>query len=779
MNASSTLTSLSRLWLRRQLWARAAINLAIGLPLMTLVVLVALTTDLFSVPIAVAIGCGAILAPLAWLFFSEAKSLGEQEVARQGHIADHLNHVAPNLEDSAELLLEAEAALPSLARLQRKRTQQALADLDLAALPKSLPTVRLRRSATLLLASLTLSAALLAFLPSWVVPLRSQGASSREAISSGGEVALAHPPSRPSFEQIEVQIAPPPYTGRQARSVQGLDLEAEEGSLLTWEIEVAGPATGVALLFADRTQPLHPNDSTRPTRFGGSLRLHESRVYQLVLEDEVGEVTRTSFARLVAVPDRPAQVRIVHPRPTVEVAADRPGVVVIEAEAHDDYGVASAVVIATLATGTGEQVQFREEEFAFDRRESLTRGKTADAATGGSVGARFSRRLDLSEFHLEAGSELFYFVEVTDNRQPDAQRSRSATQRIRVPGGSGASVALGSGLALRPVPEFFRSQRQIIIDTEKLLADRAQLSHEEFGHRAESIGFDQAALRHRYGNLLGLESQNGSPLDEARQVDAGGSTEGGGHHDDDHATPPPDPNAGPNFSGRVIDLVPAEFTHQHDSGEISTFFTDSIRSKLRACLAAMWEAERRLRTLQPRAALPHENEALTLLKEVQQAARVYVQRVGFEPPPLDPAGKRLTGELDKISSRRLRASGVASRSPTAVELALELLARLDLGLDASQRQRLASLLDQAARELARRSLDDPLTEIGALDDLRHLSQALLGSTHDASDPPLPVTKVEEALWRLVAEPKSRPLRRLPSGAGEMWSKYRDRLSEGG
>ncbi len=35
-------------------------------------------------------------------------------------------------------------------------------------------------------------------------------------------------------------------------------------------------------------------------------------------------------------------------------------------------------------------------------------------------------------------------------------------------GGAGPSVALGSGLPVLRLPEFFRSQRQIILDTEKL-----------------------------------------------------------------------------------------------------------------------------------------------------------------------------------------------------------------------------------------------------------------------------------------------------------------------
>ena len=786
-NGSSTVAWLSHRWLRRQLWTRAAYTLAVAVLLVTLSALAAKNLPQSSNPLALAIACGAMVALLTGLLLAEARTLRRQEASRRARIARHLNRVAPEVEESAELLLEPEAALSPLARLQRERAGRALAELGLAALPMSLPTANLRRALVLLFTSLAVSAVLWTLLPGWLVHWQARPTSNATVTTAGNSSQRPQPTSHPSFERIQVRIAPPTYTGQPRRTVQGADVEAEEGSRLDWEVTVAGPtssATTVALGFADRRQALRADGDDPPTRWRGSLRLTASRIYQLILEDESGEVERTSFARLVALPDRPARVHIVQPGPTVEVMAEEPGVVVIEAEARDDFGVASAVVVATLATGTGERVEFREEQFAFDQREPLPRQPDASK----TVGARFSRRLDLGELHLEAGSELFYFVEVTDNRPPEGQRSRSATQRIRVPGGRGTSIALGDGLALRPVPEHFRSQRQIIIDTEKLLAERSQLSSLEFGERAESIGFDQAALRHRYGNLLGLETENDAPLGEGDNEATAGEPgpHGSGSHEDHHAEHAAEPVAasdGPNLSGRVIDLAPEQFVHQHDSSEISTFFTDSTRSKLRACLAAMWEAERRLRTHRPRAALVHENEALQLLKEVQEAARVYVQRVGFEPPPLDPEGKRLTGELDKISSQRLRLAGSGSKEPSEIEMALDLLAGLDLGLDASQRQRLAALLDNAAREVARRSLDDPLSEISALDDLRRFSQALRGGQAEVGDPeagesPVPVARVRQALWRLVAEPQPRPVRRRSLGVGELWSAYRDRLTEG-
>ncbi|MCU7371185.1 hypothetical protein PEC18_09965 [Paucibacter sp. O1-1] len=60
-------------------------------------------------------------------------------------------------------------------------------------------------------------------------------------------------------------------------------------------------------------------------------------------------------------------------------------------------------------------------------------------------------------------------------------------------------------MAVNIMPEYFRSQRQIIIDTEKLIAKRKKLPTKEFASISNEIGFDQKVLRLRYGQYLGEE----------------------------------------------------------------------------------------------------------------------------------------------------------------------------------------------------------------------------------------------------------------------------------
>jgi len=63
----------------------------------------------------------------------------------------------------------------------------------------------------------------------------------------------------------------------------------------------------------------------------------------------------------------------------------------------------------------------------------------------------------------------------------------------------------------------------------------------------------------------------------------------------------------------------------------------------------MWDAELQLRLGKPSLSLPFQQKALKLIKEVQQASRVYVERVGIDLPKIDVAKKRLSGELDEIT----------------------------------------------------------------------------------------------------------------------------------
>jgi hypothetical protein len=63
----------------------------------------------------------------------------------------------------------------------------------------------------------------------------------------------------------------------------------------------------------------------------------------------------------------------------------------------------------------------------------------------------------------------------------------------------------------------------------------------------------------------------------------------------------------------------------------------------------MWDAEKALRAITPKTALPPEHKALEAIKELQQAERIYLHKTAFAPPPIKEE-KRMSGDARTPSS---------------------------------------------------------------------------------------------------------------------------------
>ncbi|HVX87354.1 MAG TPA: hypothetical protein VG940_00390, partial [Gemmatimonadales bacterium] len=249
------------------------------------------------------------------------------------------------------------------------------------------------------------------------------------------------------------------------------------------------------------------------------------------------------------------------------------------------------------------------------------------------------------------------------------------------------------------MPDYFRSQRQIIIDTEKLLADRPRISEAEFKRRSNDIGIDQQLLRLRYSEVAGEESspEEGSPM-------------GGREH---AASEPEDPNApavaDPNAKVQA-DLTAGE-GHSHDIAENATLLARSTKDLLQSALREMWQSELHLRTFKPDTALPYERRALEFLEAVRQSARTYVKRVGLEPPPLEPERTRGTGDLAGVRDARISGTAISNDSFPAIR------ALLAGATD-------PATFEAAGRELAGLAADGTLRQLNTLRDLRNYADAL-------------------------------------------------------
>lgn len=499
------------------------------------------------------------------------------------------------LEDSGELLFAPTATLGPLPRLQQNRIAQRVlsAPPDLReTLP---PTLRPGALAALLLALVVTG---------WPQPAVTTAAT--EPLT----VRRAEPAARQSL-QASLLISPPPYTGLPDRSLDRLDAEVAEGSRLRWTLQFAIKPQGVRLRFVDGE---HVALQEVDGRWTAERQLESSTLYRIEL-DAAPALAETAAHRIDVRPDQPPQIDVQQPERTLTVLDAAARHWALGFDASDDVGLGSAQLLLTLAQGSGEQVSVSERRIAL-------RG------SGGDRQQRFDHRINLAALGFAPGDDLIARLEVRDRRPPTPNVSRSPSFILRWPAAQGSDGSGVEGLIQQTLPAYFRSQRQVIMDTEALIAERPQIDPDARLSQSDLIGVDQRILRLRYGQFLG---------EEAEDAEAG-------HEHDEHDEAP----AASAF-GDAGNLI-AEVGHLHDIPEAATLLDPATRELLRAALRAMWQAELHLRSGEPGAALPFEYRALDYIKRVQQADRIYLARVGLELPQLDPA-RRLTGAPPRAGRR--------------------------------------------------------------------------------------------------------------------------------
>ncbi len=315
------------------------------------------------------------------------------------------------------------------------------------------------------------------------------------------------------------------------------------------------------------------------------------------------------------------------------------------------------------------------------------------------------------------------------------------------------TTSVDAGLGVDLMPEYFRSQRQIIIDSEKLLREKKVISKETFNARSNSLAYDQKVLRLRYGEFLGEEFESGigpqATTDEDHAED-GDVTEKYGHvHDKDneHNLVEEKKSAvkdGHDHANEDKSDPLKEFTHSHDSQEEAAFFTQSIRAKLKAAITIMWDAELHLRLYVPEKSLPYQYRALKLLKEISQDSRIYVHRTGFEPPPIKEE-KRLTGDLTEIkNSTALHEREHSEVYPSIGQAIRQIEHLIDLET-ISLTPAARSVFEKAGQELAAVAIKQPGRYLSTLTSLKALAE----NEVDSSVVRPTLIEVRRALWRLL------------------------------
>ncbi|WP_101925077.1 MULTISPECIES: hypothetical protein [Luteimonas] len=731
---------------------------ALGAPL--LLIVAALALRFATPPIAGVLAC-VVAVGLALVALLRARRFD------RGWLLRRLNDGRDDMDDSADLLFADAQTLAPLQRLQRTRLLERLAARRQALAPTPWPW----RAVGIAwgLGVIVCAAALL-----WPTSRPQDAAARRGAPASAGTAAA------PQILAATLQVTPPAYTGLPARDADALSAQAPAGSALRWTLRLSTPPERVELRF-------HDGDTVALTRDGDtwttSRPLTRSTLYRIAVVVDGADLpatddTTSRLWRLDAIPDAPPQVRVLQPEASLTMATPGQRRWLLRFEAEDDHGIATAATVQlTLALGTGENVTFEE-------RSLPVRG------SGDARARRFEIVVDPVAQGLAEGGDLVARLEVRDNRAPQPQAARSPSVILRWAAPVPPDADGLEGLARDVLPAYFRSQRQVIIDAEALQREKPALAADTFATRSDTIGVDQRLLRLRYGQFLGEESEGGGPrtlptadaeasppmpappplpIDDYGQTDTPAPTVEDDDHDhvDEGPAPPShddhdhdDASDGPATTfGRAEDVL-AEFGHTHDLPEAATLLDPQTRETLRAALREMWQSELHLRQAAPDQALPYANRALELIKQVQQADRIYLARVGQNLPPID-LTRRLGGDREDIAPRR-PPDRSGSEDDAALDVAWTALGEL-APVDASAGQSAPDLdaLDAWLRAHPVR-VEDPLALVAAVDALRR-DPACADCRH----------ALRAALWSVLRRPAPTVLRRAPIDAAG--ARYLDAL----
>ena len=502
------------------------------------------------------------------------------------------------MENSTDLLFSYPGDEPRLVALQRQRMQQRLA---------ALPEQDLRRPYPVAWISglLLLSLALVAAAHFWPTSQDAETLVTKNKSSSAARTPV-------KLLEARLRISPPGYTGLAVRNETGLPAKFPEGSRIAWQLRFAPQPEQVQLqFFSGRTLPLRRVGDV----WTADAVMPASDVYRIVID---GQAQTKPWQRLDAIPDRAPQWRVSLPDRSLSLLAPGQRTWPLQLEAEDDYGLADAAMEIQLAQGSGENIQFKSISQPLNGQGTAKR-------------RRYAATLDLAALGMQAGDDLIVQFRVADRRQPQINSTVSAAYILRWPVEDAYEASGVEGMLKKVMPAYFRSQRQIIIDTEKLLAEKKKTNREQFEIRSDTIGVDQRILRLRYGQFLGEETETPEPPPE----DGGHSADDGHDHGEAKA---------PEKSATASDQsILEEFGHTHDIPEAATLLDAETKSLLRSALNEMWQAELHLRQAEPAKALPFEYRALAFIKKVQQAERIYLARVGPELPPIDES-RRLSGD---------------------------------------------------------------------------------------------------------------------------------------
>lgn len=278
------------------------------------------------------------------------------------------------------------------------------------------------------------------------------------------------------------------------------------------------------------------------------------------------------------------------------------GIIALEADASDDFGLAHAAFELIVSSGQGESFSFRAMTIG-------TRQLRGDRT------ARLRASIPLDSLALVGGDVLHIRAVARDgNTVTGPAEGASETRTLRIPRpGEYDSVAV-EGAPPPEVDKSLLSQRMLIIAAERLHARRTSLERPAMLRESRGIASDQARLRKRVGEIVFIRLEGEDTGEHAHGP-------GDGH---DHGP------AGLETMTPEQVLAAAEAATAHDGDEPLDFAEGespvvNVNRPLLEAYNAMWQAGGELEQGDPGRALPHMRAALEALQRARAAERYYLR----------------------------------------------------------------------------------------------------------------------------------------------------------
>ncbi|GAA5140405.1 hypothetical protein [Thalassotalea piscium] len=685
------------------------------------------------------------ISALIITYFVVALFIGKSQLCskvNQTNVLEHLNRVYPQLEESAQLLVVTSENLPLLLRLQQKKitTQFILILADKVKQQLIFGDYRYKGQLTLALALIAMSV--------FFQPLTHL----EHYINQRGEPTSTEINEMHSLNRLvsaKVVIEPPSYTGLLNKQSDNLNIQGIIGSKIMWQLAFTQNNLSYALVFSNGQELALTVDNGYLV---GELIMTSTGLYQI----KAGAELLPQIYTLEMKSDLQPSVRILTPQLTItEILTQAKPLIETQVQVSDDFGLSKVDILASIAKGSGEAVKFRDQVFEFD---DVSAKSLVKNSTGHNIVNEYVKVWDLTELDMEPGDELYFSVRAWDNKSPEPQLTQSITKIVRWLEDSDQAV-MADGVLIDFMPEYFKSQRQIIIETEQLIADSSLLSTVEFSQTSELLGVAQSELKQKYGQYLGDEfedstSEQPSSLiqhsdDHDEEGESDKSHQDKEAHEEQHQHNKNSQSRANEGVDTAYEKVLAQHAHTHEDSDVGLMGKQDPVALMKRSVANMWEAELYLMLSKPEQALPYEQEALKFLKMAQKAERIYVKRLGFEPPPVN-EDRRYQGDLEEIESV-LQAQHI--KVPTSEYQTLSdvytLLSHPKLAIEqltAQQRELFSQVKALFNQQVS--------TRPALIEFVATIEKILLGNRIYLTDCQACIVKLRDKIWQLMPSPKA-------------------------